>query len=104
MCDADGIGVDTGSADRRGAQAASLAERYADIGTDFQAEMSILSDSSAEMPVVSGALDYSAGIVGQIVALQVHTGALGDSAQAAAGAARQADDQMGAGLGSVYAA
>lgn len=103
MCERDELGVDTGAADRSGAQAASLAQRYAHIGGNFQTEMTILSEASVEMPVLSGALDYSAGVIGQLTALQAHTGALGDAATAGAASARRADCEIGAGLGTIFA-
>lgn len=105
MCDEDGIGVDPDAADRAGAETATLAERYASIGADFRAEMSMLGQASLnEMQVVSAAEDYCANIIGQLVGLQAFTGALGDSAQAGAAAARRADSEIGTGLGTVYAA
>lgn len=102
---ADGVGVDPTSAERSGGEVESLAERYTDISTRFQTEMLLLSDASwSEMPVVNGALDYCADVVGQLTALQAHTSTLGTSAVEGAAAARRADDQIGAGLGSIYAA
>ncbi len=99
------VGVDTTAADRSGAETATLAERYAGISTSFQTEMSLLSDASRnEMPVANGALDYCADIVGQLTALQAHTDTLGTSAVAGAADARRADDEIGTGLASVYAA
>jgi len=104
MCDQDGIGVDTSGADRAGAETVTLAARYASIAQDFRTEISLMGQASLnEMPVVSGAEDYCANIVGSLVHLQVHTGALGDNAQDGAGAARAADLQAGAGMGSSYA-
>lgn len=103
MCDQDGVGVDTTAAEQSGAEATSLAERYSGIAENFRTEMSILSDnSSAEMPVVSGALDYCADIVGQLIKLQVHTAALGTGSAAGAAAARRADSEVGTGLGTSY--
>ncbi|MGI8721417.1 MAG: hypothetical protein ACR2JG_04235 [Geodermatophilaceae bacterium] len=102
---ADGVGVDTTSAEQAGGEVASLAERYAGISTSFQTEMSRLSDASCnEMPVANGALDYCADVVGQLTSLQAHTNTLGTSAVSGAAAARRADDDIGSGLGSIYAA
>lgn len=99
------VGVDTSAADQAGAETASLAQRYATIGADFRTELSRLGQASLnEMQVVTAAEEYCGDIVGQLVQLQSFTGALGDSAQEAAAAARQADYQIGTGLGSVYAA
>lgn len=103
MSGEDEIGVDTTAAEQSGAEVESLAQRYVRIGTDFQVEMRILSEASAEMPVVTGSLDYSADVVGQLTLLQVHTGALGANAAAGGGAARQADNEIGTGLGTVFA-
>jgi len=101
----DEVGVDTTAAERSGTETATLAERYAGISTSFQTEMSLLSDASCnEMPVASGALDYCADVVGQLTALQAHTSTLGASAVTAAADARRADDEIGTGLASVYAA
>lgn len=104
MCDEDGVGVDTGAADESGAAAATLAERYASIGTDFQCETTSLSENSAEMPVVSGVLEYAAELVGQLTRLQANTNALGAAARAGAEVARRADDEVGIGLATVFAA
>lgn len=104
MSDEDGIGVDTTSAEQSGEELLSLADRYAGITTSFQTEMSLLSEASCnEMVVANGALDYAANMVGGLTYLQEHTDALGDSARAGAAASRQADYQIGTGLGSVYA-
>ena len=104
MCDEDGVGVDTTAAEQSGTEAVTLAEQYAGISANFRTEMSLLSDASCnEMVVANGALDYAANVVGQLTQLQAHTGALGDSAQAGADAAREADCQIGTGLGSIYA-
>lgn len=101
----DEVGVDTAGADAGGADTVALAERYADLTGDFRAQLTMLGDASMnEMPVVSGAEDYCASVVGQLSALQAHTGALGAAAQAAAASARRADDDIGTGLGTVVAA
>lgn len=105
MCDEDEVGVDPIAAEQSGNEAATLAERYACIGTDFQTEMFQLSEASRnESQVVNGALDYCAGIVGQLTQLQELTRSLGANAVAGAGAARRADDQIGTGLGTIFAA
>ncbi|MBA3369114.1 MAG: hypothetical protein H0T99_10705 [Geodermatophilaceae bacterium] len=105
MCDEDGLGVDTCGADQAGVEAATLAERYTSIGTDFQLGMTHLREASTlEMAVMTGAMDYAATVIEHLTRLQEFTGALGESAQQAAAAARQADYQIGTGLGSVYAA
>lgn len=103
MGDEDEVGVDTGAADRAGGEVETLAQRYARIGTDFQVEMTILSDASTEMPVVTGALDYCADVVAGLTRLQAHTGALGANALAAASTARRADVAIGTGLATVFA-
>lgn len=104
MCDQDGVGVDTTAAEQSGTQAVTLAGRYAGISSNFQTEMSLMSEASRnEMMVANGILDYAANVVGQLTQLQAHTSALGDSARAGADAARQADYQIGTGLGSIYA-
>lgn len=101
----DGVGVDTAAAEQSGGEVESLSERYAGISRRLQIEMSLLSQASCnEMPVANGALDYCADIVGQLTSLQAHTSTLGTSAVAGAMAARRADDDIGAGFGSVYAA
>ena len=105
MCDEDGVGVDTTAAEQSGTQAVTLAERYAGISATFRSEVSLMSDASCnEMVVANGILDFAANVVGQLTQLQAHTSALGDSAQAGAADARQADYQIGTGLGSIYAA
>lgn len=105
MCEEDGVGVDTTAAEQSGSEAVSLAERYATIRTDFQTEMTLLSQASCnEMAVANGALDYCANLVDQLGKLQAHTSTLGTSAVAGAAAGRRADDQIGTALGSVYAA
>lgn len=104
MGDEDGVGVDTTSAERSGAEAGTLAEQYAGISTNFRAEMSLLSEASGnEMTVANGALDYAADIVGQLTQLQEHTRDLGASAVSGAGAARRADTDIGTGLASSFA-
>lgn len=104
MGDESGVGVDTSSAERSGAEAQTLAERYADISTRFQTEMTLLSEASGnEMPVANGALDYAAAMVGQLTQLREHTRALGSNAVAGAGAARRADLAIGTGLGRIFA-
>lgn len=102
MCE-DGVGVDTDAAEHGGLEAIALAERYATISADFRTELSILSEASAEMPVVTGALDYVADVVGQLLQLQVHTDALGASSTSGAAAGRRADVEIGSGLGTVFA-
>lgn len=105
MCAEDEVGVETAAADQGGAEAATLAERYATISRDFRTEMSLLGEASHnEMPVLTGAEDYCATIVGQLTALQEHTRDLAAGASSGAAAARRADDEIGTGLGSVYAA
>ena len=105
MCDEDGVGVDTTAAGQSGGEAVTLAERYAGISSNFQTETSLMSDASCnEMVVANGILDFAANVVGQLTQLQAHTSALGDSARAGAAAARQADYQIGTGVGSIYAA
>lgn len=101
----DDVGVDTTGAEQSGTEAVALADRYANLTGDFRVEMSRLGQASMnEMPVVSGAEDYCSSVVGQLVALQAHTGALGEAAQAGAAAARRTDDDIGIGLGTVFAA
>lgn len=104
MCGEDGVGVDTDAATQSGAEAASLAERYVSIGTDFQCETTCLSENSAESQVANGVLEYAAELVGQLTELQAHTGALGAAATAGAAAARRADDEVGTGLARIFAA
>lgn len=105
MCDEDGVGVDTTAAEQSGSEVVSLAERYAAILTTFQTEMALLSEASwNEMLVANAALDYCATFVEKLRQLQAQTSALGTSAVAGAAAGRRADDQIGTGLGSVYAA
>lgn len=104
MGDEFGVGVDTTSAERSGAEAQTLAERYADISTRFQTEMSHLSEASRnEMLVANGALDYAAAMVGQLTQLREHTRALGSNAAAGAAAARGADLAIGTGLARIFA-
>lgn len=99
----DGVGVDTAGAEQFGTETVTLAQRYAGISSNFQNEMSMMSNASQhEMQVMTGAQEYCATVVGQLTRLQAQTGALGDGARAGAANARQADDQIGAGLGSVY--
>ncbi len=105
MGDEDEIGVDPTSAERCGTEAMTLAQRYATISTDFQSEMFGLSEASRnESQVVNGALDYCSDIVGQLTQLQQHTRDLGANGVAGAAAARRADDEIGTGLGTIFAA
>lgn len=105
MCDQDGVGVDTTAAEQSGNEVVSLAERYAGITTDYQTEMTHLSEASGnEMAVANSSLDYCANFLDHLSQLQAHTSTLGTSAVAGATAGRRADDEIGAGLGSVYAA
>lgn len=105
MCDGDEVGVDPTAAEQGGTEAATLAQRYASIGTDFQTEMSLLSEASRnESQVANAALDYCANVIGQLTRLQEHTGALAANAVAGASAARRADDQIGTGFGTIFAA
>lgn len=105
MGDEDGVGVDTTAAEQSGRDLVSLAERYAGIISCFRTEMTLLSEASRnEMPVANAALDYCADFVDQLVALQAHTSTVGTSAVAGATAGRRADDEIGTGFGSVYAA
>ncbi|CAN5371739.1 hypothetical protein BH24ACT9_BH24ACT9_16000 [soil metagenome] len=105
MCGDDGVGVDPTAAEQNGAEAMTLAQRYATISTDFQSEMFGLSEASRnESQVVNGALDYCADIVGQLTQLQQHTRDLGANGVAGAAAARRADDEIGTGLGTIFAA
>lgn len=104
MGDEAGVGVDTTAAEQSGGQLVSLAQRYAGISTNFQIEMTLLSEASRnEMVVANGALDYAANIIGQLTQLQEHTRDLGGSAVEAGAAARRADLDMGTGLSSVLA-
>lgn len=104
MCGEGGVGVDTGGAEESGSVAATLAERYATISADFRTEMSLLSEASRnESPVVNGAVEYCANVVDQLTRLQAHTSDLGTSAVAGARAARRADEEIGTGLGTVFA-
>ena len=101
--DEDGVGVDTAGAEQSGTETVTLAQRYAGISSKFRSEMSMMIDASQhEMQVMTGAEEYCANVVGQLTRLQAQTGALGDSARAGAANARQADDEIGTGLGSAY--
>lgn len=104
MGEEDGVGIDPEAAHQSGSEAGSLAQRYADISTNFQTEMLLLSEASCnEMLVANGALDYAADMVGQLTRLQEHTRDLGSSAVSAGVAARRADQDIGTGLASVFA-
>ncbi len=104
MGDEEGVGVDPAAAEQSGAEVVTLAQRYAGISRNFQAEMSLLSDASCnEMVVANSALDYAANVVGQLTRLQENTRGLGANAVQAGQAARQADRDIATGLASSFA-